>query len=763
MSRRFLLCYTYPVVGPPRTPRRLKMITKLKIANVATYSPEGQELAPLKEVNFIYGANGVGKTTISRILANPTNGQDCEIVWKDGQELKAYVYNQDFVNENFMEDGNIKGVFTLGSDDIGLAEEIKKVREKLAEITREKLNLKHTLNGEDGNGGVENEIKNEREKFNSFCWEKIKTPWDAKFKDAFEGCRGSRESFADKVKREFPIRTTSSISQEELEEKARVVFAAKAEQIEALPLISFDDLEKILADSLFTKVIIGSQDLELGQFIRDLNLSDWVRKGQEKLTETSGICPFCQQSLPLDFESKLNQYFDNTYISDIATLDDLIIKWGEKWSQKYHMLKQIQSTGNPKLNVEQFNAALQLLESNVTIIKSKLSEKKQEPSRAIEFPSLQEAVSNIMNIISETNEAINAHNLLVQNQKEEKKQLPKKIWNFLVNKYEADLQIRLTQMDNLQKSKMGITEGIQKRIEEIRSLQNELQNLEKSQTSINPTVNAINGMLHSFGFEGFKLATASNTTYKLIRPSGENRVGKTLSEGEKSFVTFLYFWHLVTGSHSNIGVLEDRIVVFDDPVSSLDSQSFFTISTLIRQYIENVLNGEGNIKQIILLTHNVYFYKEVTFDWCKGKKRGKRDEKRTFWEIRKLNNISQIEKSDKNRIQTAYEQLWGEIRREDLSIVSLQNAMRRILEFYFKILGGVDFQNLEERFSGLDKSRFKSLFSWLNDGSHSVDDGLSYITNQSECSHFKSIFKSIFEYTGHISHYDMMMNKEDYP
>jgi len=45
------------------------MITSLNIKNVATCDPEkGVQINDLKKVNFIYGANGSGKTTISNFI-----------------------------------------------------------------------------------------------------------------------------------------------------------------------------------------------------------------------------------------------------------------------------------------------------------------------------------------------------------------------------------------------------------------------------------------------------------------------------------------------------------------------------------------------------------------------------------------------------------------------------------------------------------------------------------------------------------------------
>ena len=78
------------------------MIESIVIKNVATYDANGIQIEDLKKVNFIYGANGSGKTTISNFLHN---GQDekfssCSKSWKDGQELAILVYNKEFRERN---------------------------------------------------------------------------------------------------------------------------------------------------------------------------------------------------------------------------------------------------------------------------------------------------------------------------------------------------------------------------------------------------------------------------------------------------------------------------------------------------------------------------------------------------------------------------------------------------------------------------------------------------------------------------------------
>lgn len=90
------------------------MIRSLKLANVATYNASGVHLSDLKKINFIYGANGCGKTTASTYLSQPNDDkyQHCQIIWENERPLGTLVYNKAFREKNFGS-SDIAGVFTL--------------------------------------------------------------------------------------------------------------------------------------------------------------------------------------------------------------------------------------------------------------------------------------------------------------------------------------------------------------------------------------------------------------------------------------------------------------------------------------------------------------------------------------------------------------------------------------------------------------------------------------------------------------------------
>lgn len=272
-------------------------------------------------------------------------------------------------------------------------------------------------------------------------------------------------------------------------------------------------------------------------------------------------------------------------------------------------------------------------------------------------------------------------------------------------------------------------------------------------TSVIHTVDEINKILELYGFINFSIKEASKKGYyKIVRQDGSD-VKDTLSEGEYTFITFLYFYQLIKGSTQNSGQTRDKIVVIDDPISSLDSNVLFIVSTLVKNVIQDCFDGKDGIKQVIILTHNIYFYKEITF---RGNSNSKSD-KETFWVVRKNDNISRIESHEENPIKTTYELLWKDLhdsRRDGRATVF--NTMRRILEYYFNITGGLNYEKFINEFEGEEKLLCKSLISFINDGSHYISDDLAVCFDEDMKDKYLLIFRLIFEKTGHSAHYNMM-------
>ncbi|MEX5217455.1 MAG: AAA family ATPase [Nitrospira sp.] len=730
------------------------MIESIEIANVASFGSTPEVLNGLSTFNFIFGANGTGKTTVTRIIAGESTFPTCKVRWKGGTKLETLVYNRDFIEKNFNQSSELKGVFTLGEKNIDTLKKIVTAKDELEKLTKNIEDLSKVLHGGDGVVGKKDELTVLESDLKEKCWAQ-KQKHDAKLKGAFEGFRNSAEKFRDKVLQEWNSNSATEETLVVLEKQAATVFGPAPTAEMAILSIEADDVIAYETNPILKKCVIGKDEVDIAAMIKKLGNSDWVREGLVFYEMNGMVCPFCQQSTIDSLAKSLNDYFDETFVNDTKAIEELLSNYSTDSGRLQQQIAAITAKPSQFFDVEKLKSEKELLDSRISLNIQRLALKKKEPSRILQLEPIGDTVAKIKGLINAANDLIAQHNKTVTNLAQERSKLTAQVWKYLLEvELKADLATYKSKRDDLNKAITALTGKIELATADKATKAAEIRDLEKQIASIQPTIDGINDILSSFGFQGFSLAKAENgTCYKLVRPDGSDAKA-TLSEGERTFVTFLYFYHLLKGSNEESGITADRIAVFDDPVSSLDSDILFIVSSLIKGLFDEIRSDSGHIKQVFVLTHNVYFHKEVTFN---PNRCNSAMSEETFWIVRKAGFGSKVKKHDSNPIKTSYELLWAEIRKPDPSNLTTQNTLRRILEHYFTVLGRVDRDEICAMFEGKEKFICKTLFSWVNDGSHYAHDDLYVSVDESQVTIYLGVFRKIFEKTGHHAHYKMMM------
>ncbi|EPC4573536.1 hypothetical protein L421_01944 [Klebsiella variicola] len=731
------------------------MIESISLSNIATYHPDKSEVINLKKINFIYGANGAGKTTISRLIEKPSLSIDSSITWLNNTPVPAMVYNNDFITANFSESKEFQGVFTLGKAEKVQLDRLKELKDERKRHEQLRAKLIISLDGEDGKPGKNAELISLEAKLVGRCWEQ-KVKHDEYFKGAFAGLRNNKEAFKAKVLQEHQNNKYTLVDLVDLKTRATVLYGDQPSKID---LVSTLDLSRLIAfekNPILVKKVVGKDDVSISAIIQRLGNSDWVRQGMRFMEHTDEQCPFCQQILPHDFEKELTDYFDETFEADskaVSTLRNNYFQIAEDLLAQAYVLLALDCK---ELDKEKLTPKIEALDAVVLVNKGRMDNKVTTPSTEVFLEGLEDIQADITAIINAANAKISEQNRLVASFTTEQRRLTGEVWKYIID---AELKNTLsdytTEKNKLQKSISGITLSRDKATESINATDVDIDKIEAELTSVKPTVIAINKILKNFGFLSFSLDPACiDNSYRIIRADGKD-AKQTLSEGEKTFVTFLYFYHLLRGSITTSGITTDRIVIIDDPVSSLDSDVLFIVSSLIKELFAEVRKGDSHLKQVVVLTHNVHFHKEVTYDQRRKTNTSLADE--TFWIVRKPNEYSVIEFHSSNPIRNSYQLLWAELKRTPVPVLTLQNTMRRILENYFKILGGVDTYHLVDKFEGIEKIQCQSLMSWVNDGSHYAPDELYVAISDNMAANYLKIFFKIFKAAKHDAHYKMMM------
>lgn len=663
------------------------MIKSIIMKNCATYSADEAVIENCQKVNFFYGPNGSGKSTISNFLHNQTAPQyaSCKINWENDTPTDIVVYNRDFRTRHFKED--IAGVFTLGEatiEEIKSLEEMKKERDKKQDNYIGKIN---SLNKKI------DEEQSHKDEFRDTVWKAILKQNETDFQEAFSGLRGNKEKFRDEVIERYKKSHSSSETRESLKKRYNVLFSNKPEKCNTIDIsIShlISKLEAIEKDLIWEKVIVGNKDVPISKLIDFLDNADWVNRGRSYIRE-NGTCPFCQQNtISEDFKQQLNSFFSGEYERNIEHIKNLIGKYKSVSDLLISQLSNVTSNdvavGVGNLDIQKYNTLLDTLKVLFSNTLTEMSSKEKEAGKKVTFPDSTSKVNDLLNMISTANSNINTHNKMVDNYNEEKKALVAAVWEFLMDEQEALISGYINDLSNFEKTKTGIQNGITQYKKQLDELDSKIFEAGKNITSVQPTVDEINRSLKAYGFTNFQIVPSptKENFYQIQRMDG-TLATNTLSEGEETFISFLYFLQFAKGSINAAKVSSKKILVLDDPICSLDSTVLYIVSSMVKTLIKAVREGKSDVEQIFILTHNVFFHKEASF--INGRITELNDV--NYWIISKDNNISSVRSFGKvNPIKTSYELLWQELKTNtNASLVTTQNIMRRIIENYFGILG----------------------------------------------------------------------------
>lgn len=541
---------------------------------------------------------------------------------------------------------------------------------------------------------------------------------------------------------------------------------------------------------MLDKVIVSSSDTPFARFLKALGstASDWVRDGHTHFSGSAGgKCPYCQQKLPANFENEIAATFDAQYQQDIRDLGQFQSTYGRETADIVRVLQTNTTDAMPSLDLRAYQEKLSLLESKFEVNRQRIAEKVKEPSKTVSLEDTDTLLLEIGAMIDGINKLIKANNDVIAAKKSSKEKCKTEIMQYLAFMLADEVTSYKDEVARLEKEIKEITERGTLLRKEISELTREISELNKHNANTEAAIDSINKILRDSGFQGFSIRAKDGVenVYEIVRENGT--VAENLSEGERNFIAFLYFYHRVRGS-MNSEELKEKIVVIDDPVSSMDSTALFIVSAIVREMINVCRNNTeylnpqvpgDYIKQLFILTHNVYFHREVTYQQvgyynCTS-----------FYMIRKNDNVSTVklckrqnkeipsEEENYNPVQNSYAALWDELRDLHSTIPAL-NVMRRILEYYFLQLCGYEGSDLRsivlekkenrekfikqvegEKPDMTDYQLASSLLAYINNP-NGISDGLNYVEDCEDAEAYKRVFQMIFDALGQSQHYKMM-------
>ena len=746
------------------------MISSITINGIATYN--NVTIPNLKKVNFFFGLNGSGKSTIAKYLNSLISKDElfnqCTNIGFDGSQDYIMTFNEEFIEENFKRNSELKGIFSLDQRNTFIDEQIRNKENEeslyeqiIDEYISKQEELKRYINAKYND--LLDKCWDERKSFSAFTKIKLVNT-------------GSKENHLKHIQ-QILSQSFDVLPIEDIKEQYNLLYEKEIRlvntQIDVNLYKKIQETEREL-NELLAEIIVGKEDVPIADLIKKLDSRAWIQQGIDLLKETGTICPFCQQeTINEDLIKQFNDLFDDNYKNKITKIQNLYYLYKDETLLFLSNLKTIQLEFNSDNIVSNLIIKLNsLFSSNYQIIENKINSANEK--KIIEsISSEKDSFNSIYAKIKENNDVFNS---LESN----KKNLINNIWFFIAdncrnifNDYNQKKE-KVNNIIRLSSQLIGIYRNkIYSTREDINLLRDETIDTKKA-------VNNINEILRNSGFTGFEIEEKDKendiSRYYLKRSNTQNEdiVFNTLSEGEKHFISFLYFYQLCLGTDDlDNNTNKNKIIVIDDPVSSLDSQSLFVVSTLIRELIKRRAEepksekkefANQNISQVFLFTHNFYFYKEVSFS--------RRLICTDYWHynVIKINNITQIKDGYNKTIEDDYSLLWNTLKESKKNInsstnnIMISNTMRRILETYINFVGiGADpWQIISNEDTSSSSYYIKSAFiSIINEESHKVflDSTYYHKITKEHPQILYDIFKDIFKVIGK-SHYEQMMGEE---
>lgn len=585
------------------------MLEFIEIKNIATFDGAGVEIADLQKVNFIYGGNGTGKTTIANYLENPDHPDysTCKLNWKNNDKMETLVYNENFKRKNFGQD-NLQGIFTLGEASIELHETLERKETILKTLMGEGKELRNKLNK------AKESVQSTENGFRESVWQGIRKTYLPDFKEALRG-GWTKIKFVELLLQKFESRTGETNSLEDLKERAAILFSDRTTPLDLIPITPFDEVFKIEEHPLWRKVIVGKEDIDFSRLIQKLNISDWVHQGTEYIRKET--CPFCQQdTLTEEVRSQIEEFFDESYLNDVRSIRELSQNYRTATQHIIDQLNEIEDNhkggSGSKLDIDSFTHHSRTLINQISRNIELMDRKVREPSRVVELISLNEIIQSLTTLVQEANAQIQNHNHIVNNIQTERYLLIQSIWEYILEENSHEIQSYLDSKSGLEEEVKVLSQQIKEKGEEFRKLNQEIMNLHRQKGGFQPAIDEINKMLEKFKFLNFRIVPAAEEGFYQIRRHDGSDAKPTLSEGEKSLISFLYFLQLTKGGFSEEELRNDRTLVIDDPTSHMDDRLINIVSALLGETVATIKRDMDPVKQLILLTHDRYFFKKIS-------------------------------------------------------------------------------------------------------------------------------------------------------
>ena len=633
-----------------------------------------------KKVNFIFGKNGTGKTTIADEIFNQLSTDYEVCIFKD---FYGVVENERL------------NAIALGTENTTIQREIDAIDNEIKEIKKQVNEPEHSginnlFTKSADSKKVYDEQVDEIDKFFAKSARKIKNLSDPQISIT---TYNKNDFKADIPKADYL--TDDNI----IAHKGTI----KTDKKESIETILFPDINLLAFLKSTNEILCHSviQPKELPELLGNVDKQNFARVGMDIHEHKAGeVCAFCGNKIDESRWQQLGDYFNDevkklekritTGIDKIGLILDDIEKT-KKLEEATIYNKFEKKVNNLNLLVE---AKKNEYKDFFKILKTALEEKKKDlfsMSTPLEETIVPEDFKNIGIKCENLVKANNELTLCFENEQQSARdalryhEVKKMLDEFNYEKKNKEL-LRVETISEKDKA------DLEERIELLQKKQDDRRKLVLQTKDEEKIALKINELLKRTGVVSFSLELIEDDgeekqkgQYQIKGHDGNIRPITALSKGEKNIIAFLYFIFSLENIDSDN---KPKIIILDDPMTSNDD----TMQYLMICEIQKLYRNPEEENYLILFTHNCHFYLNVRPDTRKTYRLNGKElsfyEKYGVYHLfsdGKRSRMKAISKGKQDFI-TSYEILWKELvflyHTDDASADLLFGPCRKICETY---------------------------------------------------------------------------------
>jgi len=649
----------------------------------------------LKKYNLIYGWNGSGKTTISRVF-NFLERKEVHIpdlsaieftVQVDGglikqtglatHTLNVRVFNEDFIEENLkFEQSQARKIVILGKENVAVQKEIEELgiqlldKEKTITGFEEQLNRVPDLNAILTKAGSEvpQQFANTPLASGGYYGRSYnKTKVDKRLEN---------EDVSESNITSLVLDATDFDTKKDVIKNEKKAISISATDI--------PDLSKMFAGAnelLNTSITIT----EIEELKDDKDLRDWVEDGYKLHRDRKlNDCKFCKSGLPDGLLTHLGGYFTDELQKAKTQINSTVSSLGTQYAGAVlnldgntffqDLARKFDTSKND------LSAQVKIIEGAITSLISQLNEKggnlhdHSKKYSPVEYPT--DAISKANIAIGKIKDIITEHNNKVATIADEVKKCAEAIELHIIAKTLSDREYF-----KHKKEDEHIRTEISKLMGERTAIDGQIKTKKASLQNATDAVDKINAILAEFFGSDYIHLEVSETASKEIEYvlKRRDKNARHLSEGEASVLALVYF--LIKLEEDGCDKKHCLIVV-DDPVDSQDSNFLFHTAGLLKRQLKDA-------GQLLVLTHNFEFFNLIR-DWYLSQQL--KDHSALFFISHNKSGTPQEVKVDNlpdllREYKSEYQYLFARLYRyskdlEPLDEPLVANIARKVLEYF---------------------------------------------------------------------------------